>query len=73
MTQNEHVYVICCRPKVAGDVISGEDVKTVDGSAVLNFEVASLSSFMTAAAADNDAGVLDRPARELSDAGCGCW
>ena len=45
MTQNEHVHVICCRPEVAGDVISGESVKTVEGYAVWNFEVASFSSF----------------------------
>ena len=42
MTQNEHVYVICCQPEAAGDVISSENVK---GYAVLNFEVASFSSF----------------------------
>ena len=42
MTQNEHVYEICCRLEVADDVISGENVKTVEGQAVLNFEVASL-------------------------------
>ena len=45
MTQNEHVYVICCRPEVAGDFISGENVKTIEGYAVLNSEVASFSSF----------------------------
>ena len=44
MAQIEHVYAICCRPEVAGDVISGENVKTVDGYAVLNFEAASVSS-----------------------------
>ena len=37
-------YVSCCRPDVAGDVISGENVKTVKGHAVLNFEVASFSN-----------------------------
>ena len=45
MTQNEHVYAICCRPEVTGDVIfSSANVKTLNGYAVLNFEVASLSS-----------------------------
>ena len=40
-TQNEHGYAICCRPKVAGDVISSENVKkTAEGSPLLNFEVA---------------------------------
>ena len=47
MTQNEHVYVICCRQEVAGDVISDENVKTTEGKgqALLNFEAASISSF----------------------------
>ena len=45
MNQNEHVYAICCRSEVAGDVISGETVKTTEGYAVLNFEVASFSNF----------------------------
>ena len=45
MAQNEHVYAICCRPELAGVVISGENVKTVEGYAMLNFEVASFSSF----------------------------
>ena len=45
MTQNEHVYVICCRQEVAGDVISGENVKTIEGYAMLNFEVARFSTF----------------------------
>ena len=46
MAQNEHVYAICCQPEVAGDdVISSENVNTVDGYATLNFEVASFSSF----------------------------
>ena len=45
MTPNEHVYVICCRPEVAGDVISCENVKTIEVYAALNFEAASISSF----------------------------
>ena len=45
MTQNEHVYTICCRPEVAGDVISSENVKTIEWYAVLNFEAANFSSF----------------------------
>ena len=44
MTQNEHVYAICYRLEVV-DAISCENVKTVDGYAVLNVEVASFSSF----------------------------
>ena len=45
MIQNEYVYAILCRPEVAGDVVSGGNVKTIEGYAVLNFEVASISSF----------------------------
>ena len=45
MTQNEHVYAICYRPAVDDDVISGENVKTIEGYTVLNFEVASFSTF----------------------------
>ena len=44
MTQNEYVYAICCRPAVAVDVISGEDVKSTSRG-LLNFEVASFGSF----------------------------
>ena len=36
--QIEHVYAICCRPEVACDVISGENVKTFEGYVALNFE-----------------------------------
>ena len=43
MTQNEHFHVICCRPEVAGDVISGRNVKTIEGYAVINFVVAGLA------------------------------
>ena len=45
MTQNEHVYAICCRLEVDCDVISGDNVKTIEGYTVLNFEVTSISSF----------------------------
>ena len=45
MTKNEHGYAMCCRPEVIGDVISGGNVKTIEGNAVLNFVVASFSSF----------------------------
>ena len=38
------VYTICCQLEVAGDVDSGENVKTIKGYAALNFEVASFSS-----------------------------
>ena len=44
MTKNEHVYAICCQPEVAGDVISGGNVKTIKGYALLNFEAASFYS-----------------------------
>ena len=45
MTKNEHVYVICCRPEVGGNAISSENVKTSEGYAVLNFEVAIYKIF----------------------------
>ena len=45
MTQNEHVYVICYRPEAADDVNSGENLKTIQGYALLNFEAASASGF----------------------------
>ena len=45
MTQNENVYAIYCWPEVAGDVISGGNVKTIEGYVVLNLEAASISSF----------------------------
>ena len=43
--QNEHVYVICCRLEVGDNVIFGRNVKTQEGYLVVNFEVASSSSF----------------------------
>ena len=45
MNQNENVYAICCRPEIAGDVFSGGNVNTIEGYAVLNFEVAGFISF----------------------------
>ena len=45
MTQNEHVYAICCGLEVAGDAISGENIKTIKGYALSNFEGAIVSSF----------------------------
>ena len=45
MTKNKHVYAIYSRLEVVGDVISDETVKTIEGYAVLNFEVACSSSF----------------------------
>ena len=45
MTKNEHAYAIFCRPEVAGDVIFRQNVKTLEGYAVLNFEGASFGSF----------------------------
>ena len=38
MTPNEHVYAICCRSEVAGDVIFSENERTIEGYAMLNFE-----------------------------------
>ena len=45
MTQNEDVYAIGCRPEVAGEVISGRNVKTIEGHTALNLEIATISSF----------------------------
>ena len=46
MTQSEHVCAICCRPEVGDDdVISGRNVKTLEGYLVVNFEVARSNSF----------------------------
>ena len=45
MIKNEHVYVICCRPEVDSDVISGRNIQTLGCYATVNFEVASFSSF----------------------------
>ena len=42
MIQNEQVSAICCRM----DVISGQNVKIIEGYVVTNFEVASFSSFL---------------------------
>ena len=41
MTQNEHVYAICCRQEVGDDVISSRNAKTVEGYVLVHFEVAS--------------------------------
>ena len=38
MTQNLHVCVICCRPEVVHDVISGPNIKIMEGYLVVNFE-----------------------------------
>ena len=43
LTQNEHVYAICCRVEVAGDVISCEMI--TDHNDLLNFEAGILISF----------------------------
>ena len=45
MTQNIHVCTICCRPEVVYDVISGHNIKTIEGYPLVNLEVASCDSF----------------------------
>ena len=45
LTQNEHIYAICCRPEIAGDNIYGANFKIIEGYAVLNLEALSFSSF----------------------------
>ena len=42
MTQNEHVYAICCRAEVDDD---GRNVKTMEVYVVGNFEAASSGNF----------------------------
>ena len=44
-TEDEYVCAICCRPEVAGDVISGENLQTTECYRVKNFEAASICSF----------------------------
>ena len=45
MTQDLHVFAICCRPEGVYDVISGQRVNTIEGYIVENLEVASSNSF----------------------------
>ena len=45
MTQNLHVCTICCRPEVVYGVISGRNVRTMEGYLAINFEVATSNSF----------------------------
>ena len=45
MTQSLHVYTICFQPQVVYDVISGRNVKTIDGYPVVIFELASSNGF----------------------------
>ena len=63
--QNEHVYVICCRPEVDSDITSCWNIKTNEGYVVVNFAAASSSSFreilknhFVTVAADNDDSVI---------------
>ena len=45
MTQNLHVCAICFRPEVVYEVISGRNIKTLEGYLVVNLEVAISNSF----------------------------
>ena len=45
MTKNVHVCTIRLRPEVVYDVISGRNVKTIEGYIVVNFEVATANIF----------------------------
>ena len=38
-------HAICCQTELAGNDISSENMKTIEGYAVLNFEAVSISSF----------------------------
>ena len=46
MTQNEHIYAIYCRPEVDDGSISSENVKTLEGYAVVNLEVVSSTTIV---------------------------
>ena len=37
-------FAICCRPEVVCDVMSGGNVETIEGYAILKFDVDSFSS-----------------------------
>ena len=39
LPQNKHVYAICCLLEVAGCVISGGNVQTIEDYAVLNLNI----------------------------------
>ena len=45
MTKNEHVYATCCQSEVGDDVISAWNVRTIQSYLVVDFVVASSSSF----------------------------
>ena len=45
MSLNLHICAICCRSEVVDDVISGRNVKALDGYLVANFGVARSNSF----------------------------
>ena len=45
MALNDHVYAIYCQPEVDDNVISGGNVKIIEGYIVVNFEAASSRSF----------------------------
>ena len=42
---NQHICAICRRPEVASDVLSDENVKAIHGYLLVNFMIASSSSF----------------------------
>ena len=57
MIQKEYVYAICWRVEETGDVFSSASVKTIEGYAMLNFEVAIFSSFRDIKNKIRDGGV----------------
>ena len=62
MTHSLHICTICCQLDIVYDVISGRNVKTIEGCLVVNAKVTSsnnfrdikINHFMTAAEADID-------------------
>ena len=65
-TQNEQIYAIYCRPEIAGDVIAGENLNTMERYVALKFDCVSFSCFrdiknhfVTAADAAKEADIDD--------------
>ena len=56
MTQNLYVCTICFRPEVVYGVVSGRNVKTIEGSLAVDFEVATSNSLRDIAKQIRDGG-----------------
>ena len=58
MTRNEQVYAICCRMEVGDEIISGRNIKTIQGYTAVNFEDATVLSniFQKCSFCDSEVG-----------------